>query len=412
MNNNLSRLKIFGWTLFDFGNTAFSVMIVTFCYPLFYKIIVTGNSENGDLYWGLVVSISMLITAIISPILGAASDYSQNRKKILFIFTFFSVLCTALLSLVGPGMIIIGAFLFIIANIGFEGGIVFYDSFLPDITSKKNYGRVSGYGFAMGYLGALAILLLNYNYLKNGINIENLSNLHTSFITTAAFFFIFSLPVFFVVPEKQTFFSKNFYFYIKNGISRVKSTIKNLKSYRNVAKFLISFFLYNDGILTIISFASIIAEKTFNFTVEELVVFFISVQSSAILGSIIFGIITDKIGAKKTLIITLILWLLVVFISFFSYSKLEFYAIGFSVGILLGASQSSSRSLMAILTPYSHKAEFFGFYDGFCGKASAIIGPLLFGLTSSLFHNQRNAILSIGLFFLVGLLVLLKVKEE
>ena len=264
----------------------------------------------------------------------------------------------------------------------------------------------------MGYLGALAILSLNYNYLKNGITIANLSNLRTSFITTAVFFFIFSLPVFFVVPEKQTFFSKNIYFYIKNGISRVKSTIKNLKSYRNVAKFLISFFLYNDGILTIISFASIIAVKTFNFTVEELVVFFISVQSSAILGSIIFGIITDKIGAKKTLIITLILWLLVVFISFFSYSKLEFYAIGFSVGILLGASQSSSRSLMAILTPYSHKAEFFGFYDGFCGKASAIIGPLLFGLTSSLFHNQRNAILSIGLFFLVGLLVLLKVKED
>jgi MFS transporter, UMF1 family len=412
MNSYLSKFKIFCWTLFDFGNTAFSVMIVTFGYPLFYKIIVSGNSDNSDFYWGLTVSISMLITAIISPILGAAADNSQNRKRLLFLFTIFSIIATSLLYFVEANMLITGALLFIIANIGFEGGIVFYDSFLPDITQKKNYGRVSGYGFAMGYLGALAILFINLKFLENGINAGNIENIHISFLITALFFLVFSIPIFLVIPEKTDKTGSNFLFYINSGVERVKNTIINLKNYKNVTKFLIAFFLYNDGILTVISFASIIAVKTFNFSVQELIYFFLAVQSSAILGSIIFGIISDKIGAKKTIILTLSLWIVTIILSYFSLSKTDFYYIGFSVGILLGASQSSSRSLMAALTPKNREAEFFGFYDGFCGKASAIIGPVLFGLISSLLHDQKFAIMSIGLFFLGGLLLLKNVKEE
>jgi MFS transporter, UMF1 family len=412
MNSYLSRFKIFCWTLFDFANTAFSVMIVTFGYPLYYKIIVSGNSENSDFYWGLTVSLSMLITAIVSPILGAAADYSQSRKKILFLFTLASVIATALLCFVDAGMLLIGAILFIIANIGFEGGIVFYDSFLPDITAPKNYGRVSGYGFAMGYLGALAILILNIPFLKDGITFKNIPNIHISFIITALFFLFFSIPIFLVIKERKEKIKLDFLFYFKTGIDRVKNTINNLKNYKNVTKFLIAFFLYNDGILTVISFASIIAVKTFNFTVPELMYFFLSVQSSAIIGSIVFGIISDKIGAKKTIMLTLSLWILIIIMAYFTNSKTDFYIIGFSVGMLLGASQSSSRSLMAKLTPRKHEAEFFGFYDGFCGKASAIIGPVLFGFISSALHNQKLAIMSIGLFFIGGLLLIKNVKED
>jgi MFS transporter, UMF1 family len=412
MNQNLSeKLKIFGWTLFDFGNTAFSVMIVTFAYPLYYKLVLAENNSNSDFYWGLTVSISMFICAIISPILGAAADFSKNRKKILFIFTFTSILSTALLYFTYPGMIVIGSILFVLANIGFEGGIVFYDSFLPNLTASKNYGRVSGYGFAMGYLGAFAILLISLPFLNQGVVYSNLENFRFTFLITALFFLIFAIPLFFVVKEEKIK-NREHYSYLKVGYERIKITIKNLKKYNNVLRFLIAFFIYNDGILTVIAFASIVAAKTFNFSIEELILFFLSVQSAAIIGSILFGIVTDKIGAKKTITITLILWVFTIIFSFVADSKSSFYIVGFLAGSLLGSSQASSRCFMARLTPKLHEAEFFGFYDGLCGKASAIVGPLLFGIISSITNSQRLAILSVVLFFIIGLILLQRVNEE
>jgi len=411
MTEPLNKFKIFCWTLFDFANTAFSVMVVTLTYPLFYKIVISNNSEYSDLYWGISVSISMMITAILAPIFGAAADHSHSTKKMLLLLTTISILSTAMLSQLQPGMLLLGSILFIFANIGFESGIVFYDSFLPKITLKKNFGRVSGYGFAMGYLGALAILIINFPLLKDGISIENINNIHISFLTTALFFLIFSIPVFLVITEQKNNNKFDLYAYFKIGIKKVKDTILNLQKYKNVGNFLLAFFVYNDGIMTIISFASIIAVKSFNFSISELVYFFLFVQTFAIAGSIIFGIISDKIGSKKTIIISLLLWIIVVSFTYLSTTKNEFYVIGSLVGILLGASQASSRSLMAKLTPKEQEAEFFGFYDGLCGKASAILGPLLFGLVSSIQNNQKFAIISIGFFFALGLILLLRVKE-
>lgn len=411
MTEPLNKFKIFCWTLFDFANTAFSVMVVTLTYPLFYKIVIANNSEYSDLYWGISVSISMLITAILAPIFGAAADHSHNTKKMLLLLTAISILATALLSQLQPGMLLLGSILFIFANIGFESGIVFYDSFLPKITLKKNFGRVSGYGFAMGYLGALAILAINFSLLKDGISVENINNIHISFLTTALFFLIFAIPVFLVITEQTSNNKFGLYIYFKIGLKKVKDTILNLQKYKNVGNFLLAFFVYNDGIMTIISFASIIAVKSFNFSILELVYFFLFVQTFAIAGSIIFGIISDKIGSKKTIIISLLLWIVVVSFTYFSTTKNEFYVIGSLVGILLGASQASSRSLMAKLTPKEQEAEFFGFYDGLCGKASAILGPLLFGLVSSIQNDQKFAIMIIGFFFAIGLVLLLRVKE-
>jgi MFS transporter, UMF1 family len=155
-----SRSQIFVWTLFDFANTSFSVLIVAVGYSLYFKDIVVGGAGKGDFFWGLTVSVSMLATALIAPILGAASDFAHSRKRFLFGFTLASIIATALLYFVQPGMILKGSLLFIIANIGFEGGIVFYDAFLPLLAGKEHYGRISGYGFAMGYLGSFASLMI------------------------------------------------------------------------------------------------------------------------------------------------------------------------------------------------------------------------------------------------------------
>ncbi|ACF12683.1 major facilitator superfamily MFS_1 [Chloroherpeton thalassium ATCC 35110] len=406
-----SKRNIFAWTLFDFANTSFSVMIVTFVYPLYFKNIICAGHAIGDALWGTNVSISMLIGAVVAPVLGAASDYSGRRKRFLLAFTLISILCTSLMFFTSADMILIGSVLFILANVGFEGGLVFYDAYLPEITSKRSYGRVSGYGFAMGYLGALVTLAASFPLIIGGFEPENLLNIRYSFLLAAGFFFFFSIPLFLALRDKKPARAEHISF-LKAGFREVRATLSNIRNYPNLVRFLTAFFFYNDGILTIIAFASIYAANTLNFSFQELVIFFITVQTTAILGSVIFGVITDKIGAKRTIVITLLIWIFVILLAYFTDTKEMFYIVGLFAGISMGASQSASRSLMARLTPAEHSAEFFGFYDGSFGKASAIVGPWIFGLISTLAGSQRIAILSLLLFFTVGLWLILKVRTE
>ena len=404
------RSQIFVWTLFDFANTSFSVLIVAVGYSLYFKDIVVGGAGKGDFFWGLIVSISMLLTAVIAPVLGAASDYAHSRKLYLFGFTIASVTCTALLYFIGPGMVFTGAALFIIANIGFEGGIVFYDAFLPFLTTKDRYGRISGYGFAMGYVGSLAALLIARPLYAEGFTAGNLFNVRLSFVIAAVMFLLFSLPLFLFLRDRPGTATRQVS-YVKAGFDRVRQTLSHMRSYRQVTLFLVAFFLYNDGILTVISFASIFAQQSLDFSLQEILILFAVVQASAIVGSLIFGSMTDRIGPKRAIIASLVCWIGVVIGAYLVTSKALFYGISIVAGSCMGGSQSASRSLMAMLTPADREAEFFGFYDGFCGKASAVIGTFVFGALSWATGSQRIAALSVGLFFVAGLSVLHFVKD-
>ena len=404
------RGQIFVWTLFDFANTSFSVLIVAVGFSLYFKEIVAGGSGRGDFFWGLAVSLSMLLTAIIAPVLGAASDFAHRRKRFLLAFTLASIIATALLYYVGPGMIILGTVLFVVANIGFEGGIVFYNSFLPILASQRSYGRVSGYGFAMGYVGSFASLLIALPLYAGGFTPENMGNVRLSFLLAAAMFFVFAAPLFIFLRDHKRVFPERIS-YIQAGYTRVMDTITHLGSYRQVALFLLAFFLYNDGILTVISFASIFAKESLQFTLKEILVLFAVVQAAAIAGSLITGFVTDRIGPKKTVTATLMLWILVVIAAYVVTSKSLFFVIGIVAGAAMGGSQSASRTFMALLTPPEREAEFFGFYDGFCGKASAVIGTFIFGALSWFTGSQRVAIISVGLFFVIGAQLLQRVDD-
>lgn len=411
------RKQVFVWTLFDFANTSFSVLIVAVGYSLYFKQIVVGGAGRGDFFWGLAVSISMLLTALIAPVLGAASDFSHSRKKFLFWFTIISVACTALLYFVHADMILIGSILFIIANIGFEGGIVFYNAFLPSLSRKETYGRISGYGFAMGYVGSLVSLLIAIPLFAGGFAEGNLSNVRMSFLLAAGMFLVFSLPLFLFlndVPLAESSLrplAQRTESYFKAGYKRVINTLSHLRSYKQVAQFLLAFFIYNDGILTVISFASIFAQDSLKFSLQEILILFAVVQASAIVGSLVFGSLTDRIGPKRTITVSLLCWIAVVVGAYFVESKEVFYGIGVIAGACMGGSQSASRSFMALLTPADREAEFFGFYDGFCGKASAVIGTFIFGILSWVTGSQRVAVVSVGIFFVGGLWLLRKVKE-
>lgn len=396
------KSRVFVWTLFDFANTSFSIIVVTFLYAVYFKKTVAGNEAIGDLYWSISTSIAMIITAIISPVLGAIADYSAGKKRFLLFFTSLCILGTASLYFIGPGQIFWGIFIFVVANVGFEAGLVFYDAFLPEITSPKNYGRVSGYGFGMGYLGSLATLAIVFPFIEA-------SMIKETFPIAAAFFLIFSLPLFFFLKETRNKAEKDQSF-ISIGFGRVWSTLTNLKYYKNLAIFLIAYFFYIEGVNTVIFFSGNYASTTLGFSEMELLIFFIVVQTTAIVGSVLLGIVADKIGQKRTIVISLIVWLLTIALAYFVYDKSGFYIVGLLAGSAMGSSQSTSRSLMSKLTPPEKKTEFFGFYS-FFGKSSAVVGPLVFGLVSFLSGDQRIAIISIAFFFIVGLMLLTKVKD-
>ncbi len=413
-----SDKKIFIWSLFDFANTSYSIVVVTLIYAVYFKQTVAEGKPIGDLYWSLAISSSMLITAFISPVLGAIADFSSGKKRFLLAFTLLCIAATSLLYLVGPGNIIAGVLLFVFANIGFESGLVFYDSFLPEITEPKNYGRVSGYGFAMGYLGSLITLAIAYPFITNNM-------VRITFPISALFFLVFASPLFFYLNDsrKKIVTEESF---IKIGFRRVFYTITHLKDYKTLSTFLLAFFFYIEGVNTVIFFAGNYAATTLHFSQTELVVFFLIVQTTAIFGSILFGILADSIGQKRSLVLSLIIWVGIILFAFISsdikgdfviisakalnvspeyFIKLSFYIVGLGAGSVMGATQSTSRSMMSRLTPEEKKTEFFGFFS-FFGKSSAILGPFVFGLVSYFTGSQRFAITSIGIFFIIGLAIL------
>jgi len=406
------KSKVFSWLLFDFANTSFSVIMVTFVFPLYFKNVICNGEPSGDALWGFSISLSMLLVALISPVLGAAADYSGKRKRFLFVFTLISVLATAMLSFSGPGMAVAAIALFILANIGFEGGLVFYDAYLKELATDKSVGRVSGYGFAMGYLGALAILLLTKPLLSKGIVLSNAPNVQLSFLAASVFFALFSVPIFLALRDQKKKEGPALSFAsLGSSIKEVKHTVRHIMNYPDLVRFLLAYFFYNDAILTVIAFSSIYAQNTLGFTTGELIVFFMLVQTTAIAGSIIFGFVTDKIGPKKTIVITLLIWFVVVIAAIFADRKELFFYTGMLAGLSMGSSQAASRSMMARLTPREHVTEFFGFYDGTFGKASAIVGPLVFGIVSAQAGSQKAALASLLMFFTIGLLLMTRVRS-
>jgi MFS transporter, UMF1 family len=409
-----NKSRVFAWSLFDFANSSYAVIIVAFVFAVYFRSVIVGNESIGDFYWGIGINISMIITAILSPICGAITDLTSNKKKYLFFFTMLCVICTALMYFTGAGTILFALILFIISNIGFQTGLALYDAFIPELVEEKYYNKVSGIGYAVGYIGSLVSVVLVFP-LKDNPNLL--------FVVTALVFLIFSLPLFLFVKEeklnKPPHSEKSLASY---GFKKVLNTLKNIKSRPNLKNFLISFFFYIDAVNTIIFFAGIYAAATLEFEITELAIFFIIVQLTAMLGSFLFGAIGDKIGILRSIHINLVFWVLIVlyiflFINKDSYITLmgsqvhQFFLVGGFAGLFLGSTQSLSRTMMSRLVPYESKAEFFGFY-GLMDKTSTLLGPLTFGVVSAISGDQNLAVLSVGMFFIIGMVLLKNVNEN
>ncbi len=397
-----SRKQVISWCLFDFANSSYSAVIAAVIFPVFYVSAIVGNETGqGDVWWGRAIACSMAFVALSSPLLGGIADYSGRRKRLLLFYTAASVIAVSMFPLLQKGMVLEGFFLLILANIGMEGGLVFYNSYLPEIAGREFQGRVSAWGFGVGYAGSILALLLAIPLVKEGMYAE-------TWLMVALFFALFSVPAFIALPQDN-----------KTGISIIGSAAKGwsysisvmreIYARREPRKFMLSYLVYADGVNTVIVFSSIFAATTLGFETQQLIGLYLIVQFTALTGAFVMARPIDAWGPKKVVIISLVLWSAVAVAAFFVNSKIEFFIIASIAGLGLGTIQAASRAFFTQFIPSGRESEYFGVYC-LVGKSSAVLGPLVFGFISSTLGSQRPAILAVSFFFIAGLFLLTTVK--
>ncbi len=399
----MNRRAAAAWTLYDFANSAFVAVIPATVYSKYYVLAVVGNERGqGDFWWGLAVTTSMAIVALSSPPLGAIADHAGVRKRFLFLLTYVSVAATALMATVGKGDILWGWFLAVVGMVGFEGAIVYYNAYLPELAPREWQGRLSAYGFAVGYLGSAVALGAALPFALAG-------NYAGTFLVTAALFGLFAIPAFLYLPGDRPG-TLGVVGAVRVGFAQTRASLRRILALPALRRFLLAYLFFEDGINTVVFFSSIFAGHTLGFTTPEVIQLYFVVQLSALLGAWFWGRPTDLRGPKFVVMVTLVQWCLVVIAAYFVQTKGQFFVVAILAGTGLGAIQAASRAFMATLIPKGQEAELFGFY-ALCGKAAAIFGPMIFGVTSWLTGgNQRIAIVAIGLFFLAGLLLISGVR--
>jgi UMF1 family MFS transporter len=412
------------WYLYDFGNSAYAAVVLLAIYSAYFKGEVVGGAEGSRL-WGIAVGIAMLVVAVTTPVLGAIADFSAAKKKMMFIYSGIAWIFTGLLFFVQKGDIFTGMLFFIIAEIGYRSGQVFYNSLLPEITTPEERGRVSGNAWAIGSAGGILCLLI---ILPAIIFTEGTLMVRLSLPFTAVFFALSTIPAIFWIKERATPQvlppGENL---LTIGFKRLSQTIKSVRRYKEFIKFIIAFLIYNDGILMALDFAAIIGAVLFGMDEQQLIVFMIIVQVSSVAGAYIMGVVGDKVGFKKSLIISIVMMTAVVIAMIFTKTIEGFYVIGILAGFALTGVQSVSRTMVSLFAPKGQSAEFFGFF-AVAGRTSSFIGPTVYGILAAEAalwferrgimqllaeqSGQRVAIASVAVFLLVGLGILFFVNES
>jgi len=387
--------RILAWCLFDFANSAYSAVIVVTVFSVYYVSYIVGNEHGlGDLWWGRAISMSLLLVVLSGPFFGALADRAGMRKRFFIAFTGLCIGCIALFATLEQGMIVRGFALIAVANFAFESSQIYYNAYLPDIAPPERLGTVSGLGFAIGYLGSIVGLVV-------ALPLVNAKQFNLIWILVAAFFAVFSIPAFLAMPKDRA-----------NPDRRVNFAhiFRDVLGNERLRRFLLAYFVYFDGVETTIVFSGIFAATTLKFTTPEVIKLFLAVQFSALAGALLLARPTDRWGAKRVISLTLLLWVGVSIGAYLAQTKPTFTAVAVTAGLGLGSIQAASRALMASLIPRGKESELFGFY-ALCGKSSSILGPLVFGAVSYLAGNQRAAVAAVGVFFIVGLLLLQRVRS-
>jgi len=410
------RKIIVSWCLYDWANSAFATTIMAAVLPIFYSSVAAAelSKTTASSYWGYTNTIAMLIVAFTAPILGALADHSGMKKKFLAAFAALGILSTAGLIGVGRGDWLLASSLYILGMVGFSGGNNFYDSLLPHVAGDQEIDRISSWGYAMGYLGGGILLVFNLAMILKPqfFGLPNAEwGTRYSFLTVSIWWALFTIPLLKNVSEPPVVRiageSAN---PLRASLQRLSLTFRNLRRHREAFKFLMAFWLYNDGIGTIISMAVIFGAEI-HIAQEHLIGSILAVQVVGVPCSILFGRIAGKIGAKNAIFAGLIIYTGISIGGYFLQTALHFWILAIFVGFVQGGTQALSRSLFGTLIPKSRSAEFYSFYD-VSSKFAGIIGPAVFGIVGQMTGSSRLSILSLVVFFVVGGLLLITVDVK
>lgn len=420
MKNNKTTKSELSWILYDVANSSFILIIITSIGQLFFKKNIAENLSDASAtsYWAYTVTISALILAILAPIVGTIADYKGYKKRGFILLLMIGLLATALLTITGQGQIYLYLVLIIIAWLGFAGANILYDAFLIDITTDERMDWISSSGFAWGYIGSLVPFLLCIIIIFASSKVAILSEtaaIKTCFIIVCIWWLFFSIPL--LKNVKQQYYIEKSKTPIRDSFSRLIKTFKEIKKNKNVFIFILAYFLYIDGVYTIIKLAASYAHDI-GLSMEFLLVVLFAIQLVAFPFTLIYGKLTKIISTKTLIKFGISIYIVITIIAFampFFKSLLIrqfcFWIMSLLVACSQGGIQALSRSLYAKIIPRQKSAEFFGFYNAI-GRFSAISGPLFIGLASSLIGDSRYGILSLSLLFIIGLILLSRVKTN
>lgn len=414
MDNKAHKRAINAWAMYDWGNSAFATTIMAALLPIYYTRVAGSNlpGNMATVYWAYTSSISLLVAAVLGPILGTIADFRGSKKTFLTIFMLIGVVGTALLYFVDTGDWQLASLFFVLGELGFAGSLVFYDSLLPHIAGPDEIDQVSSRGYALGYLGGGLLLAINMGMIL--LAPKELTQLMTrlSFVTVAVWWFIFSIPVLRWVPEppKKILSGEANLNPLTASFRRLGQTFRDMRGYRELFIFLVAFWFYNDGIGTIIKMATAYGSEI-GINQNALIGTLLMVQFVGIPFSFLFGWLAKKIGTKQSIYISLVVYTGIAIAGYFMRTELHFWILGFAVATVQGGSQALSRSLFGRLVPKSKSAEFFGFFS-VSEKFAGIAGPFVFGLVGQVMGNSRLAIISLVIFFIIGAVLLSRVNER
>ena len=416
------RKVLNGWALFDWANSSYALVISVAIFPIFFidqtnDYISFGNLEisNSSLY-AFSISFAYLIITILLPVLSGIADYTGRRMFFLKLFsTIGSMACVSLFFFNGMPQLFIGLAGFILATIGFDGGKVFYNSYLPIICSKDQYDRVSAKGFSYGYIGSVILLCTNLAIIKNpnwfGIPEGDTLAVRISFLMVGLWWFGFAQISFSRLPPDTKGIAISHV--ITRGIQEIRKVWNELKPQKNIKRFLFSFLFYSAGVQTILYLASAFAEKELHFETSELIIVILLLQLVAIGGAYFFAFISGIKGNKYSLISMLLIWIAICFLAYYVQEKLQFYLIAGLVGLVMGGIQSMSRSTYSklITDNTTDSTSYFSFYE-ILEKIAIMVGTFSFGFIEQITGGMRNSILLLGSYFLIGIVILATVKIQ
>jgi UMF1 family MFS transporter len=415
--NNKTQL---GWCLYDWANSAFATVILAAVLPVYFASLVPVRGANmfwssqpvpATALWGYIVSLSMILVAIAAPGLGNLADRRGWRLRLLIIFCLLGSFATCGLFFTGAGQYLLAAALFILGNLGFAAGNIFYNAYLPDLASGHEADRLSARGFALGYLGGglmlLIVFVLTQQYTLLGLPDQGTAT-RLGFLLTGFWWLGFALPAFAWLKDVPV--SAGPLHALRTPRDYLK-TLADLRRYRDLSRFLIAFLLYNDGIQTIIAVSAIFAREELGLETGTILGCFLMIQFIAMPGALLFSRLAGHFNTKRAVLVSLLLFTAITVYASVMKSAIEFWILGFAVAVVLGGSQALSRSLFSSMVPKQRSAEFFSFY-AISSKFASIFGPLTFALLIELTGSNRIAILALAFFFIVGSVLLLRVDVE